>query len=81
MTLFANLPPLRTTAQLPFIGDAETGLVHRLECPARPQQGERFSNRQAALAHGYAYCSCARPAVVAPADRIRALLETTLPNR
>lgn len=81
MTIFSQLIPLRAAQHPPFIADPETGLVHRIECPARPQTGVPFSDRQAALNQGYAYCTCAMPAVVAPAERIRALLQTTLPDR
>lgn len=81
MALFAQWSPLRTTSHPPFIGDPATGLLHRVECPARPPQGVGFNDRQTALDRGYGCCTCATPAVVAPADRIRALLDTTLPNR
>ena len=81
MTIFPQLIPLRAAQHSPFIGDPETGLVHRIECPACPQMGVRFSDRQAALNQGYTYCTCAMPAVVAPTARIRALLQTTLPDR
>ena len=80
MTLFlrqsvAHTSPRMTTL---FIGDPETCMVHRQECPARPRSGVSFSDRQTALAQGYLCCTCAAPALVASTDRIRALLATTL---
>lgn len=72
---------IHTSPHLPFVGDPETGLLHRTECPARPRVGVAFSDRQLATKQGYQCCKCATPALVASTDRIRALLATTLPRR
>ncbi len=79
MALFVPQPPAHTSPHTPFVGDPDTGLLHQDECVARPQQGIASRDRQTATAQGFAYCTCAAPALVAPADRIRALLATTLP--
>lgn len=82
MALFAQSSTassyVQTSPQSPFVGDPETGLLHRSECQRRPPVGIGFHDRQSAAAQGYACCICATPALVAPTDRIRALLATTL---
>jgi len=80
MALFVPQPPAHTSPRTPFIGDPDTGLLHLSDCAARPTQGIAFRDRQAAAAQGFDYCSCAAPPLVASADRIRALLATTVPS-
>jgi hypothetical protein len=79
MALFVPQPPAHTSPRTPFIGDPNTGLLHNCECADRPQKGIAFRDRQTATAQGFEYCKCAAPALVAPTDRIRALLSTTFP--
>lgn len=83
MALFVQPLPsqIHTSPHPPFIGDPDTGLLHRAECPAGPRVGVAFGDRQAAATQGYACCKCATPALVASTDRIRALLATTLSRR
>ena len=79
MALFVRQPPAHTSPRTPFVGDPDTGLLHDCDCAARPHKGIAFRDRQTATAQGFVYCECAAPALVAPADRIRALLATTFP--
>jgi|GEM_PF-4885638 len=78
MALFTQHYTTHTSPRSYFVGDPETMLLHRSDCPDGPLTGEPFSDRQTATAEGYSYCHCAAPALIAPTDRIRALLATTL---
>lgn len=78
MEFVVQQPITHTPLRTPFVADPKTGLVHRRECSMRPSDGIGFIERQDAVSDGYNCCKCATPALVAPADRIRALLATTL---
>ncbi len=76
MTGFARELIVHPALKHLFIGDPESGLLHQRECPACPDNGVPFCDRQAALTRGYTCCNCAVQALIAPIERIRALLAT-----
>lgn len=81
MTVLAQHSLTYTPLRTRFIVDPSTGMLHRKECPASPGAGINFGDRELAVAEGYTCCTCAMPALVASAERIRTLLASTVLKR
>jgi hypothetical protein len=81
MALFSRRPIAHTPHKTLYIADQQLGLIHRDTCSARPPAGISFGDPREALALGYESCACVDAILVAPTERIRELLATTMPQR
>ncbi len=53
-------PPAAISPVIRFIGDVETGIVHRAQTGCEANTSEAFLDLRTALVRGYSVCTCCR---------------------
>lgn len=53
-------PPAAISPLIRFIGDTETGIVHRAHSACEADTSEAFLDLRTALVRGYSMCTCCR---------------------